>query len=809
MGFYQDIEQQFGRVTVSNMKKWATTNIKLAKKTNRRIFLLRCRKAHILPAHIKNGSKNLLGLLDDATGRTRHEINEFNLRLGTKILNFEIKITINVIVNLQNSIKQIKDLLGSLIPVYIVNEFSKRLTITYNKVFKQVQKVNINKFNKLNASKVERKLFLNNDKWFINFSNVLIPDNIKNFLSLGHKFSIHLAPKSSNLFKLLAEVENLLEAFPAYARDQYRARITNIITNFIHSRSLNNGEFYQSFIECRHFLRQNDNLLILKADKGNVTVAMNRDDYNVKVCELLFDNNVYLPINRDPTFTSQKKVNDLLKTAKYKKHISHTIYKQLVITNSVTPKFYGLPKIHKPNIPLRPIVSSIDSPLHKLSKFLSDILTISLATRTSYNTKDTFTFVAAIRGVQLPQNFVLISLDVVSLFTNIPLELVVTIIEDKWSFIKDFCNFDLSSFITLIRFIFNNCYFSFHDRFYKQIFGTPMGSPLSPIIALITMDFILDNVLPKLSFVFPFLFKYVDDIICAVPYDKIDDVLLVFNSIHPKIQFTVEKETNCSVPFLDTKVIRNINNQILIDWYQKPTFSGRYLNFYSNHSINQKINVVIAMKNRVVKISDPTFLQKNLKILVSIFTNNGYPLSLINKLIYNSPSNVLSDPLPRVNENIIVYKKLPYIKNLTCHIVKLCYQENLKISQYNTLKLNMLFSKIKDVTPHLHKSNVVYKIPCKDCDKCYIGQTVQWLNTRLVQHKSDCNVNKLNCALTKHSFQFKHIFDFDNTKILEIERNYKSRIFLEMVHINKTANSINFRTDIQKLSSIYSYLLSL
>lgn len=50
--------------------------------------------------------------------------------------------------------------------------------------------------------------------------------------------------------------------------------------------------------------------------------------------------------------------------------------------------------------------------------------------------------------------------------------------------------------------------------------------------------------------------------------------------------------------------------------------------------------------------------------------------------------------------------------------------------------------------------------------------------------------------------------DFQNSKILEIEPNYKKRLFLEMVHINRNPNTLNFKNDVENLSSIYSYILN-
>jgi hypothetical protein len=513
-------------------------------------------------------------------------------------------------------------------------------------------------------------------------------------------------------------------------------------------------------------------------------------------------------LNRDPTSTIQKKNNDLVSSLKKVNAIDADTAKLLTIYNAVAPKFYGLPKIHKTDIPLRPIVSSINSPTYGLSKFVSNILNSALGNNFNYNTKDSFTFAEEFNNFQLPDGFVIISLDVVSLFTNIPLQLVIDIINSKWESIENHCSFNQDQFNQIINFIFNNSYFILNNCYYKQVFGTPMGSPLSPIIATIVMDELLDKVIPKLDFQLPFIKKYVDDICCAVPADKIEYTKEVFNSFNNHLQFTVEQETNFSVPFLDTKLIRTPENKIILDWYQKPTSSGRYINFQSNHPFGQKISIVLALKNRILKISHHTFIKKNLDKLYNILINNGFPKLLIKKLLFSTLNE--ANHVTAVEDNqITIYKKLPYINPLTNNLINILRNNNTKIAKCNPLTINSLYSKVKDKTPLLFNSNVVYSIPCLDCEKRYIGQTSQLLRSRLYGHKNDCKHDKISCALVDHSISMNHQFDFNNVKILDSERNYRKRLFLEMLHIKKEPLAVNYQTDVENLNNVYAYLINI
>lgn len=91
-------------------------------------------------------------------------------------------------------------------------------------------------------------------------------------------------------------------------------------------------------------------------------------------------------------------------------------------SDGLPPRFYGLPKIHKPGYPLRPIVSFIDSPTYMLSKHLAQILRPLLG-NTDLTVKNSVEFCEQIKNVKLEVGDELLSFDVVSLFTSIPVEL--------------------------------------------------------------------------------------------------------------------------------------------------------------------------------------------------------------------------------------------------------------------------------------------------------------------------------------------------------------------------------------------------
>lgn len=130
---------------------------------------------------------------------------------------------------------------------------------------------------------------------------------------------------------------------------------------------------------------------------------------------------------------------------------------------------------------------------------------------------------------------------------------------------------------------------------------------------------------------------------------------------------------------------------------------------------------------------------------------------------------------------------------------------------YNIKTTNLLFSRLKDKILISEESNLIYKIKCKDCEQCYIGQTKQFLQKRLKQHEYDCKINNINklekTALALHHFNNNHHFDFQNPKILDKEINFIKRNISEMIFITLQSNTTNLRSDTQRLSTLYKGIL--
>jgi hypothetical protein len=108
---------------------------------------------------------------------------------------------------------------------------------------------------------------------------------------------------------------------------------------------------------------------VLPADKGNATVVLDTSDYNLKIAALLEDK-AYRKLKKDLTESVERKTVLLLKKSSFSEEVSQ----QLRTQGSRPPRLYGLPKVHKQGVPLRPSVSTIGAPTYHLTKHLSGLL---------------------------------------------------------------------------------------------------------------------------------------------------------------------------------------------------------------------------------------------------------------------------------------------------------------------------------------------------------------------------------------------------------------------------------------------------
>ena len=258
-------------------------------------------------------------------------------------------------------------------------------------------------------------------------------------------------------------------------------------------------------------------------------------------------------------------------------------------TGCVPSGFYGLPKIQKPDTPLRSIVSSCGSVTYGVAKELAKILK-PLVGKSPHHITSTQDFVEQARQIKLEPGECLSSYDVSALFTSVPIDPALNIIKDlldKDTTLKERTVMEVGDIILLLEFCLKNTYFSFQDQFYEQVEGAAMGSPVSPIVAQSIHGVLRTKSSKHCSPPLRFWHRYVDDTFVIHKEANKQGFLQHINSVDPAIGFTVEdNKEDGSIPFLDTIVKPEVDGSLSITVYRKPTHTDQYLQWDSCHHLS-------------------------------------------------------------------------------------------------------------------------------------------------------------------------------------------------------------------------------
>ena len=218
-------------------------------------------------------------------------------------------------------------------------------------------------------------------------------------------------------------------------------------------------------------LKKDDSIIITKVDKGNCFVVMDRPDYDEKMQALLDDITTYEIVKKNPFGRVKRELNSKLLSLKKEGKLDDRTYNRLHSTDGLPPTICGSVKHHKGGYLLRPIINGIGSSLYNTSKYLTTILS---------------PIAREIKNIKIDDDEVMVSFDVVSLFTC---QYIRTKLEQDDT-LTSHTNLTIDDIISLLDFTLSNNYFIYNNVTYKQIYGCAMGSPVSPIVANLCMEVI-------------------------------------------------------------------------------------------------------------------------------------------------------------------------------------------------------------------------------------------------------------------------------------------------------------------------------
>jgi hypothetical protein len=389
-------------------------------------------------------------------------------------------------------------------------------------------------------------------------------------------------------------------------------------------------------------LKHNTNIVIKPADKGSSVVIQNKTDYIKEGLRQLGDTKFYVEVPTDLTDQHNKEVDLLIDRLLLQNEISKKCADYLHNPQPRTAQLYLLPKIHKNTSPVpgRPIVSANNCPTERISQLVDHFLQ-PLVSKTKSYVKDTTDFLHKISQIKdLPTNSILCTVDVTSLYTNIPNTAGIEACRKFLNLHRLNSNSTdtkphTESLMDCLKYVLTKNNFDFNGKHYLQVGGTAMGTKVAPSFANLFMADFED------TFVYTYphqphtWYRYIDDIFMIWTHgqDNLNQFLENLNNCHDTIKFTVEHSTS-SVNFLDTTVLLDKDGSLYTDLYCKPTDTHNYLSYDSAHPTHTKTSLPYSQFLRVRRIcSRIEDFDSNAIMIAKHFKRRGYPNDTIEEAL--------------------------------------------------------------------------------------------------------------------------------------------------------------------------------
>ncbi|UYV83976.1 hypothetical protein LAZ67_X000769 [Cordylochernes scorpioides] len=556
----------------------------------------------------------------------------------------------------------------------------------------------------------------------LNLSSTVLSPSQAEVLSLGLKYR---PPTTSDIPRIISGVEPAISSLSHTAQYDIRSSIAHILRKPTPSQSQSLGK-YRSLAT----IRRNSNIIVTRSDKGSQTVVLDTADYASKMTEILSDRNTFVPIAQSDASASAKSFRLGLLRLKKSGHITPDQYSSFISDLNNIPYIYGLPKTHKPGIPLRPIIAYHLSPAYKLSKYLTGYLTPWVkASPQSSAIRDIPSFVQSVNSLCPVPNTVMVSYDVVAMYLSLPHQLI---IRHLTKFLQD-NQVDprtAESIVALSSLCLDFTTFTFNNLLFKQIRGSPMGSPLSSPLAEIVMANIDHWVQQQITPGIHMWRIYIDIIFCICDTGQEISILDSLNSYHPEISFTLELEDRSVLPYLDILVIRTTSHYHTTVYHKvnNPTF---YTDFKFSCPLSHKINTVRTLTKRLfTHCSLPLFRTIEFSLIIKQLARSQYPPHFIHKYKFD-PSSIRPPAITR-NSCLLPFstQSVAISRILRTHGINTHFTNSNSIGAI----LRHPITRLPRSTVARSSGGLVYSVSCNDCSASYIGETGRSVAIRMTEH---------------------------------------------------------------------------
>ena len=293
------------------------------------------------------------------------------------------------------------------------------------------------------------------DFFVVNMSNEHITNDELELLSLGLKFTP--TPMNDPSTDIVSRIQPTIRNLP----NGMHSSIANDISHLLHTTLKRDNLQPHQRRALKNLKAKKQRLHILPSNKGNATIPLSHEQYHSKMTEHM-SSGPYTLLQRDPTSSLPGKVDRILKKLLKEGKIDSSVFNSYRNLHPRPPQLCGLPKIHKPNTPIRPIVSFHITPLIALHKTLAHF--VRPLTHSHLRIRDSKHMIHILHDNPNPTHSYCCSFDIKSLYTSCSMKLAQrTVIEQftRGPFLLP-AHFSITALYTMISFCLDHSYFEYN-----------------------------------------------------------------------------------------------------------------------------------------------------------------------------------------------------------------------------------------------------------------------------------------------------------------------------------------------------------
>ncbi|KAL9964643.1 hypothetical protein ACROYT_G028317 [Oculina patagonica] len=588
--------------------------------------------------------------------------------------------------------------------------------------------------------------YLDKTNWVINLSSRTLNDAEIALLQKGLNFAV--TPANVPAKEIIASDKSAIRQLNAEQADTVRRTVNSILQQ----AEPPEPNITEEMRDALKSLKEDESIMVLPADKGRASVVMDADTYRTKMSTLI-ENGPYQLLNKDPTDRLTRKLSKELLTLKRNGDLSEAVYNKIRPRHKQPPRIYG---------------------------------------NSDFTVTNSAHFVSTISSETILNNEVMVSFDVESLFTNVPIDGAVQAalrkLEDDPS-IADRTTLTPAQIADLLKFLLRSTYFQYNGSIYEQQEGAAMGSPVSAVIANLYMESFEEQAIASSSYKPKIWKRYVDDTFTILDRENVDSFLQHLNNQQPSIRFTMETESDSKLAFLDTAVSREPDGRLTTSVYRKPTHTDQYLAYDSHHHPpSVKRGIVKCLYERAKRlVTKPSVISKEKKHLSSVLVSYGYPFSFLQKITKTRKPNTSAEPVAEFKSTAV----LPYVKGLSEQLRRCLQQQGVRAVFKSETTLRSQLVRPKDAVDSTKQDGVVYRIPC-ECGKVYIGETGRPMQDRIKEHDRGIRLARIQTsAVAEHTNNTGHCPLWNEVKFIDRDSHWYTRRVKEAIHIRLHPNNIN------------------